>query len=434
MINAEEDNEEPLYPSSFPPTNAPTNPQGAPIIRTQQYQTGTSALVDYLIGLGSNPGGNPTNPIVPDLDEIEKVKRELPKQLEDRYRWLEEKFKVMENVDYYYGIDAKDLSLVPDLVLPPKFKTPEFEKYNGTSCPEAHIKIFCRRMTGYVNNDQLLIHCFQDSLIGSAAKWYNQLSHAKINSWKDLAQTFMKQYGHVTDMALDRIILQNMEKKQSESFRKYAQRWRKVATQVQPPLLEKETTMLFVNTLKVPFITHMLGSATLSFLDIVMSGEMIENAIRSGKIDAGESAKRSTPKRNKKEVNNMSKGYSKLVNIGQPRTVTTSYQGSSRQESNSRPNTERLRFTPILMSYKELYQNLFDVHVVSPFYSEPVQPPFPKWYNENAQCEYHARITGHSIENCTKFKKLVERFIEMGVVKFDDSSEPNRSNNAVNAI
>ncbi|KAA3483201.1 hypothetical protein EPI10_005393 [Gossypium australe] len=30
-------------------------------------------------------------------------------------------------------------------------------------------------MTGYVSNDQLLIHCFQDSLIGAAAKWYNQL-------------------------------------------------------------------------------------------------------------------------------------------------------------------------------------------------------------------------------------------------------------------
>ncbi|KAA3477618.1 myosin heavy chain-like [Gossypium australe] len=121
-----------------------------------------------------------------------------------------------------YIIDAKDLSLVPDLVLPPKFKTPEFEKYNRTSCPKAHITVFYRRMTGYANNDQLLIHCFQDSLIGSAVKWYNQLSHAKVNSWKDLAQAFMKQYSHVTDMTPERITLQNMEKKQNESFKQYA--------------------------------------------------------------------------------------------------------------------------------------------------------------------------------------------------------------------
>ena len=92
-------------------------------------------------------------------------------------------------------------------------------------------------------------------------------------------------------MTPDRITLQNMEKKQNEIFRQYAQRWREVATQVQPPLLEKETTMLFINTLKAPFINHMLGSATKSFLDIVMSDEMIENAVRSGKIDT-----RKTPK------------------------------------------------------------------------------------------------------------------------------------------
>ncbi|XP_016700235.1 uncharacterized protein [Gossypium hirsutum] len=194
----------------------------------------------------------------------------------------------METTERCHGIDAKDLSLVPDLVLPYKFKMSNFKKYNGTTCPEAHITIFCRRMTGYVNNDQLLIHCFQDSLTGAASKWYNQLSRARISSWRDLAQVFMKQYSHVVEMVPDRITLQNMEKKSNEGFRQYAQRWREVAVQVQPPLLEREMTMPFVNTLKAPFIIYMLGSATKNFSDIVMSGEMIESAIRSGKIDVGE--------------------------------------------------------------------------------------------------------------------------------------------------
>lgn len=66
---------------------------------------------------------------------MEKTKIELPKQLDDRYRWLEEKFNAMKNVDDYHRIDARDLSLVPDFILPYKFKMPEFEKYNGTSCP-----------------------------------------------------------------------------------------------------------------------------------------------------------------------------------------------------------------------------------------------------------------------------------------------------------
>ncbi|XP_016737787.2 uncharacterized protein [Gossypium hirsutum] len=425
-------NEDPIYPPGFAPVNTQpqleVHPRMVPVtIRPQQYQAKASTPMNILIGSSSNLGDNPANLLVPDLDdmaEMEKGKVDMAKQLDDRCKWLEEKFKTMETADYRGGIDAKDLSLVPDLVLPPKFKTPEFKKYNGTSCPEAHITMFCRRMTGYVNNDQLLIHCFQDSLIGSAAKWYNPLSRAQIGSWKDLAQAFMKQYGHVTDIAPDKITLQNMEKKPGESFRQYAQRWREIAMQVQPPLLEKETTILFINTLKAPFITHMIGNTTKSFSDMVMAGEMIENAIRGGKIEVGETTKRSVPKKRENEVNSTSsynRDHSRLITVNQPKVTTRGQQGSTKQESSVRQIFEKLQFTPISMSYKELYQSLFDSHVVSTFYIKPLQPSYPKWYDSNAQCDYHAGVSRHSIENCTAFKKTVERLLEMGIVKFDDT-------------
>ncbi|XP_052482976.1 uncharacterized protein LOC128036137 [Gossypium raimondii] len=187
-INLGVDQEDPIYPPGFTPTSTQAElemcPQRAPVTIGPQYRAGASVPMHFQVGSGSNPG-DPTNPMVPNLDdmaEMEKVRMDLPKQLEDRCRWLEEKFRAMENTDYRCGVDAKDLSLVPDLVLPPKFKMPKFEKYNGTSCPEAHITMFCQRMMAYVNNDQLLIHYFQDSLIGSAAKWYNQLSRTKVSS------------------------------------------------------------------------------------------------------------------------------------------------------------------------------------------------------------------------------------------------------------
>ncbi|KAL4311263.1 hypothetical protein GQ457_01G005320 [Hibiscus cannabinus] len=147
------------------------------------------------------------------------------KRLEDLDHRLEEKFKAAE------GPDARELSLVPNLVLPMKFKMPEFEKFDGTSSPAVHLTMFCRRMTGHVDNDELLIHCFQDSLKGSAARWYNQLTRDKIRSWKDLAKAFIEQYKHITDIEPDRITLQNMEMRPNESFRQYVQRWRDVAAQ-----------------------------------------------------------------------------------------------------------------------------------------------------------------------------------------------------------
>ncbi|KAA3481160.1 intersectin-1-like [Gossypium australe] len=202
-------------PLGFTPPHAQTQhekyPQRSPItVRPQQGQADTRLPMNFQVGSGSNPGDSPDNPIVPDFDEMEEIDKArmyLPRKFKDRCKWLEVKFKEMETTDYRCRIDAKDLSLVPDLVLPPKFKTPDFKKYNGTSILEAHITMLCRRMVGYVNNDQLLIYYFQDSLARSVAKWYNQLSRAQIKKWKDLAQAFMKHYGHVADIAPDRITL-----------------------------------------------------------------------------------------------------------------------------------------------------------------------------------------------------------------------------------
>ena len=138
----------------------------------------------------------------------------------------------MEGSDVYGLVDAYKMSLVPDLVLPPKFKVPTFDKYNGTKCPSTHLYMYCRKMMGYTSNDKLLIHCFQDSLSGSAKRWYNFLSRDQIKLWTDLAKTFLVQYKYMTDTALDWLSLQNIEKKATEMFREYAHKWRELAAQV----------------------------------------------------------------------------------------------------------------------------------------------------------------------------------------------------------
>ena len=139
-----------------------------------------------------------------------------------------------------YGlVDAYKMGLVPDLVLLPKFKMLTFDKYDGTKCPSAHLYMYCRKMTGYTSNDKLLIHCFHDSLNGSATRWYNLLSQDQIKSWTNLAKAFLVQYKHRTDTAPDRISLLNMEKKTNETFHEYAHKWRDLAAQVQPSLTDR---------------------------------------------------------------------------------------------------------------------------------------------------------------------------------------------------
>ncbi|KAK8978448.1 hypothetical protein V6N11_008759 [Hibiscus sabdariffa] len=172
----------------------------------------------------------------------------------------------------------------------------------------------------------------------------------------------------------------------------------------------------------------MIGSATKDFSDIVMTGEMIENAIRSGKIETDESSRRPNPRKKEGEMNNAgvySAGFSKHVTVGQPKTTPHNAQTSSKQGVNTRAKREDVQYTPILVTYGELYKNLYEAHVVSPFYLTLLQPPYPKWYDPKVQCDYHTGITGHSIENCTGFKNLVEKLIKIGVVRFNDAAGPN---------
>ena len=77
---------------------------------------------------------------------------------------IEECLRMVEGSDMYSLVDASKMSLVPDLVLPPKFKVPTFDKYDGTKCPSAHLYIYYWKMIGHTSNDKTLIHCFQDSL------------------------------------------------------------------------------------------------------------------------------------------------------------------------------------------------------------------------------------------------------------------------------
>ena len=86
----------------------------------------------------------------------------------------------MEGIDIYGSLDVTELSLVPSLVIPHKFKTPTFDKYDGTKCPTTHLTMYCRKMSAYIDNDKLLIYYFQDSLIGIAAQWYLKLDRAYI--------------------------------------------------------------------------------------------------------------------------------------------------------------------------------------------------------------------------------------------------------------
>jgi len=220
-----------------------------------------------------------------DSTEKESQKGKMVKE-EGLKKWtaLEERIRAVEGNHLCDLVKAINMCLVPNIVIPKKFRVPEFIKFTGAQCPVTHLKAYCNKMAEVVDDDKLLIHFFQDSLSGAALTWYMQLNNTKVKKWKDLVDAFMRQYKFNIDVGPDRLSLQAMEKNNKESIREYAQRWSEVAAQVNPPMLEKEMISLFSNTFKAPYFEILVRSFAQHFTDLVIIAERIEQAIGLGKI------------------------------------------------------------------------------------------------------------------------------------------------------
>jgi len=118
---------------------------------------------------------------------------------------MEERLCAIEGGGNYAFADMTELCLVPDMVIPPKFKVPNFDKYKGTTCPKSYLKIYCRKMGAYAKDEKLLRHFFQESLAGEVITWYTNLERSRVHSWKDLMVAFIRQYQYNFDMAPDRM-------------------------------------------------------------------------------------------------------------------------------------------------------------------------------------------------------------------------------------
>ena len=81
---------------------------------------------------------------------------------------IEERLRVVERGEDYALADMEDLCLVPDVVIPLKFKVPDFDKYKGTTCPKNHLKAYYRKIGAYAKDEKLLMHFFQETLTGAA--------------------------------------------------------------------------------------------------------------------------------------------------------------------------------------------------------------------------------------------------------------------------
>jgi len=108
----------------------------------------------------------------------------LPPAIVEREKFdhIEERLRAIEGSGDYPFANMAELCLVPDVIIPLKFKVLDFDKYKGTTCPKNHLKMYCRKMGAYTKDEKLLMHFFQESLAGAAITWYTNMESSRIHS------------------------------------------------------------------------------------------------------------------------------------------------------------------------------------------------------------------------------------------------------------
>ncbi|GKV00143.1 hypothetical protein SLEP1_g12885 [Rubroshorea leprosula] len=168
---------------------------------------------------------------------VKSITEDEDKAIKAKVQLMEETLKSMQSVQTDKPVDISSLCFFPNIQLPHK------------------------KMAPYANDEKLMIHYIQDSLTRLADAWFSTLD--KTPSGEDLQKT---------------------EKKPSESFKEFAQRWRGLAARVQPPLTDHELSNLFIKSTKGPYREKLITCVNYTFAHLVVVGEQVEDGIKSGII------------------------------------------------------------------------------------------------------------------------------------------------------
>jgi hypothetical protein len=128
-------------------------------------------------------------------------------------------------IDYTKSYPS-DYDLIP---LPPKYRLPEFTKFNGSegSSSIENVSRYLAQLGMISVSDPLWVRFFSRSLTGPAFGWYTSLGPDSIRTWKQLEEQFHIQY-HSEAAEAGIPNLAQVSQKRGETVAEYIQRFKEV--------------------------------------------------------------------------------------------------------------------------------------------------------------------------------------------------------------
>ena len=181
-------------------------------------------------------------------------------------------------------MDYQSLSLFPDVRLPPKFKMPTLDKFDGTRCPKSHLKMYMRAMQPLGTIEELLAQMFQNTLTEVALRWFLNLNDARARSWEDICREFHNQYKYNIEVDVTRRVLETTKQEPKESFSAFITKWRSKAAQMMNRSSEEEQLRMVVKNLLPIYYKYLFAQYFPNFKALIAAGTQIEDTINNGTI------------------------------------------------------------------------------------------------------------------------------------------------------
>lgn len=218
--------------------------------------------------------------------------------------------------------------------------------------------------------------------------------------------------------------------------RAYAQRWRELAAQVKPPITKKEIVGTFLNTMRKPYYSHLIGHTTSNFADLVIVGERVEDGIKSGQLIDVQALQSLIEQQTRAGPSH--KSIQKTTDAQMVATNPTKqmvYVPLAPQAMQSQPvpqqqhliqnrtaranpgRQERKKFYTLPIALSKLLPQLLEKNLLTLVPAIPVSNPPPRNFNPNARCAFHSGQVGHWTDQCYALKCEVQNLLDKELIE-----------------
>ena len=134
--------------------------------------------------------------------------------------------------DLVHRTDSPFTVLINGHPLPPKFKMPSLDLYDGTCDPFDHIATFKTTMHLQRVSDEIMCRAFPTTLKGPARVWFSKIPSNSVSSFEELSKLFVNNIIGGQRHKRSSSSLLSIEQRENESLRSFITRFNREALTV----------------------------------------------------------------------------------------------------------------------------------------------------------------------------------------------------------